>query len=46
MIQIYIQRQQATNCVLNMTVKENCYNMFYKGDIKEELKEVGQDYDS
>jgi len=28
-----------------MTVKENFYNMFYKGDIKEELKEVGQDYD-
>jgi hypothetical protein len=29
-----------------MTAKENCYNMFYKGDIKEELKEVGQDYDN
>jgi hypothetical protein len=29
-----------------MTVKENFYNMFYKGDIKEELKEVGQDYDN
>lgn len=27
-----------------MTVKENIYNMFYKGDLKEELKEVGQDY--
>lgn len=45
MIQIYIQRQYATNCVLNMTVKEHFYNMFYKGDIKQELKE-GQDYDN
>jgi len=29
-----------------MAVKENFYNMFYKGDIKEELKEVGQDHDN
>jgi hypothetical protein len=29
-----------------MTVKENFYNMFYKGDIEEELKEGGQDYDN
>ena len=29
MIQTYIQRQYATNCVLNMTIKENFYNMFY-----------------
>lgn len=29
-----------------MTVKVNFYNMFYKGDIEEELKELGPDYDN